>query len=79
MRSHALPRLLLLGGAAAIAGCGSVQEVVVQTVRDAAKEAIETTVDEAVDGFVDDLAAELDFEGLLDDEALLEDDSELPE
>ena len=80
MRNRALRGLLLLGGIAALPGCGSVQEVIVDTVRTATKEAIEEAVDDTVDGLLDDLTAGLpDFEDLMDEEGSLpEDDGELP-
>ena len=52
---------MLLLGAVALPGCGSVQEIILDEVRASAKESIDQAVDEAVDGLVDEL---LDFEGL---------------
>jgi flavin-binding protein dodecin len=56
---------MLLLGAVALPGCGSVQEVIVDAVRSSAKESIDQAVDEAVDELVDEV---LDFDGLTVDD-----------
>ncbi len=45
-------------GAMTLAGCGSVQEVIVEAARSSAKESIEQAVDEALDDVINEL---LDF------------------
>ncbi len=81
MRHHELRALLLLGGIATLAGCGSVQEVIVDAVRTSAKEAVEEAVDDTVDGLVDEILGRLpDFEGLIDLEGIVsEDDGKSPD
>ena len=65
MRRNVFLWMLLLG-AVALPGCGSVQEIILDEVRASAKESIDQAVDEAVDGLFDEV---LDFGGLtVDDE-----------
>lgn len=60
---------MLLLGAVALPGCGSVQEMILDELRASAKESIEQAVDEAVDQLVDEaLDQALDLGGLTADD-----------
>lgn len=64
MRKNGSLSMLLLG-ALALPGCGSVPDVILDAVQSAARESLEQALDEAVDGVVGDL---LDFGPLTNDD-----------